>query len=133
MNTLHQTPYRCCRSRRGAVVICALVCLAVVAAMLAALVKTTLLTQRQLRVESFATQADWCADAGCARAARRLSGEAVYAGEIWDVLPDPDRSPRIARVEIVVERRGDGEATAVSVLAEYPFGDPRSVRRRRSN
>ena len=103
--------------------------MAIVTALLGMLVETALLARRQLRVDSYARQAEWCADAGLARAASRLHDDDSYTGESWEVSPDPTHTQHVAKIEVVVDRATSNHETSVTVVAEFPLGNPRSVRR----
>jgi hypothetical protein len=103
--------------------------MAIVVGLLGTLCRTALLARGQLRADTYALQAQWCADAGWARAARRLNDDVAYTGERWEIALDSAGRQRVARIEIEVDRKTSDEETQVTVVAEYPFGDPRSVRR----
>lgn len=117
-------------SRHGVVLICALCCMAVVAALVGSLVKTVLLTRQQLRIEAYSRQAEWCAEAGLQRAAQRHLADPSYVGEDWHVVPNPSKDQQ--RAHIMTDVREDLGQTWIDVTAEYPAGDLRSVRRRLS-
>src|SRR5215212_2333351 len=69
--------------RQGAVLVAALVCLLIVMAMLGAMLKGTLIAQRQLHRERDLRQTELLLQAGSDRAAYRLGTDAQYHGETW--------------------------------------------------
>ena len=144
MRTLGQHPSRFrqtsagrFRSRRGAVLVMALVCLALITAIGGALLRWALMEHKLLRSREQASQARWLAEAGVERAAARLAaakgaageqGQPVdYAGETWLVpaadLPDGGS----ARVRLRVVPMEEGRRS-IEVEVEYPFESGTPVR-----
>jgi len=118
------------RGRRGAVLIAALVCLAIVMAMLAAMLVGALQISRQMRVERDRRQCELLLQAGLDRAALRVSAAEPYPGEVWAV-PAADIIERgDGRVTIEVSRSG-AAPPQIHVVAEYPIGTASSIRRSR--
>jgi len=117
---------------RGAILIAALVCLAIVMGLLGSMLVSAIRTGRQLHAERDLRQCELLLAAGVGRAELRVTKESDYRGEAW----------RLPAAEIVA--RGDGEVTIevaldaeqkprqVSVIAEYPIGGERSIRRSRT-
>jgi hypothetical protein len=128
-----------CRYRRrgygrtqGAILIAALVCLAIVMGLLGSMLASAIRAGRQLHAERDLRQCELLLAAGVTRAELRVAKEPGYRGETW----------RLPAAEIVA--RGDGEVTIevaldaeqkprqLSVIAEYPIGGERSIRRSRT-
>ena len=136
-----QLPARGCPSRRGVVLIMALVCLALITAIGGALLRWALMEHNLLRSREQASQARWLAEAGVERAAAKLASAEEsaeqevqptgYTGETWLVpavdLPD-GRSARV-RVEVAPM---EGGRRSIEVEVEYPFesGTPVRVHKR---
>jgi len=120
------------RVRRGAVLVAALVCMAIVMTMIGAMLLAVQRTGRQAHIERDLRQCEWLLEAGLDRAAYRLACEADYRGETW-MLPS---------TEIVGS--GDGQVTTevsasteekrqlLRIVAEYPTGSECSIRRSRT-
>lgn len=118
--------------RRGAVLIVALVLMAVVMALLGVLLQGTMRARRQLHVERDRRQTELLLDAGMARATLRLSGEPEYRGETWRLEPQTIVGGGAGEVTIVAALDEARPQWKVHVVAEYPLGDDRSVRRSRT-
>ena len=118
--------------RRGAVLIVSLVLMAVVMTLLGVLLQGTLRARRQLHVERDRRQTELLLDAGLARATFRLNSEAEYSGETWRLEPQRIVGGGAGEVTIVATRDEARPQWKVQVVAEYPLGDERSVRRSRT-
>src|SRR5881227_3826668 len=68
---------------RGAVLIAALVCLAIIVAMVGSMLVAALAAGRQLHAERDLRQCDLLLQAGADRAAYRLATDRDYRGETW--------------------------------------------------
>ena len=77
--------------RRGAFMIVVLVCLIVSGMLLASLLKTALLQDRQLTIEQYRSQSGWLAEAGLERAARRLALAPRKSLKNWLVIAQSRR------------------------------------------
>ncbi|QDV33037.1 hypothetical protein [Tautonia plasticadhaerens] len=118
--------------RRGGAALVALVCLSLIAMVVAGLLRLGASRAAGLDAVARRAQADWLVEAGLERAALRVSRDPDYGGETWD-LPAEALGGRAGSVVIEVER-GEGGASGprvVRVRADYPSdGDPsRRVRR----
>jgi hypothetical protein len=115
------------RSRRGAVLIMALVCLALITAIGGALVRWALMEHNLLRSREQASQARWLAEAGIELAAAKLATAQDYAGETW-LVPAADlpegQSARV-RVQVVPIEAG---RRSIEVEVEYPLEAATPVR-----
>lgn len=116
--------------KRGAVLICVVVCLAIVTLLVAAMVQSTLLTRRQIRTEQHLRQTEWLVEAGVERAAFRLANDEEYDGEQWPLPADAIVGTHPGLVNISVRRESTGPAT-VRVVAEYPSGGATPICRTR--
>ena len=116
--------------KRGAVLVCVVVCLAVATLLLAGMLQRTLLTKRQIRTERHLRQAEWLVQAGAERAAFRLASDEEYTGELWSLAADAIVGTDSGVVSISVN--GDStDRASVRVVAEYPSGSVASIRRTR--
>jgi hypothetical protein len=118
--------------RGGAILIAALVCLAIVMALLGSMLASAIRSGRQLHAERDLRQCELLLAAGVERVQFRLASESDYRGETW----------KLPAAEIVA--KGDGEVTIevvldseqksrqLRVIAEYPVGGERSIRRSRN-
>jgi hypothetical protein len=120
------------RHRRGAVLVAALVCLTIVMAIVGGMLKATLAMRRQLRVERDVRQTELLLEAGAARAAFRLAGEADYDGETWELPAEAIIGHGSGRVTIVASREADTAPWQLKITAEYPLAGESSIRRSRT-
>jgi hypothetical protein len=110
------------RARRGAVLIMALVCLALIAALGGTLLRWAAIEHKLLRSQERASQAHWLAEAGLERAAANLSRDAGYKGETWDVAAADLPSGEAARVRMnVTPVAGEDGRRSIEVDVEYPL------------
>jgi Tfp pilus assembly protein PilX len=118
--------------RRGAVLVSALVCMLVVMALLGSMLLNTLSATRQMRMERELRQCELLLQAGLDRAAYRLSQDANYTGETWN-LPTAEIIDRgDGLVTIAVTPSENDQPAHLHVVAEYPTGSEKSIRRSRS-
>ena len=118
--------------RRGAMLVVALACLAIVMAIIGVMLQGALRARRQLHVERDLRQVELLLEAGLDRAALQLAGDDDYAGETWQIPASDLLGRGDGEVVIVAARSGDAEPWQVRVAAEYPIGTPASVRRTRT-
>ena len=118
------------RRRRGAVMVAALFCLLIVMAMIGTMLQGALRARRQLHTERNLRQAELLLQAGADRASFRLASEAGYQGETWA----PPREATVGRGQVTIEalRDSDTKPWRVHIVAEYPLGSERSIRRSRT-
>ena len=76
-----------CKSRRGAVLIVAIVCLSIATAIATAGVRHALMARRQARLDHQLRQTELLLDAGLRRAIKALSADRDYQGERWALDP----------------------------------------------
>lgn len=119
------------RSRRGFMVVVAMVCVAVVMLMAVASLRLLARERQSLRAQAWELQASALADAAIQRAGAILATQADYAGETWRVAAEQidGKHPAVVRiaVEAVADRPGERR---VRVVADYP--DDPMFRARRS-
>ena len=118
--------------RRGAMLVVALACLAIVMAIIGMMLQGALRARRQLHVERDLRQVELLLEAGIDRAAFQLASDGGYGGETWRIPASDLLGYGDGEVVIVAERSGDAEPWRVRVAAEYPVGTPKSVRRSRT-
>lgn len=116
--------------KRGAALICVVACLAVATLLLGGMLKTALLTMRQVRTERHLRQTEWLVQAGAERAAFRLASDVGYTGEEWSLAADEIVGTEPGLVTISVSRDSTDRAS-VRVVAEFPAGSAASIRRTR--
>lgn len=116
--------------RRGALLVCVVVCLSIAAGVAMAGVRSALDAHRQTRVERHLAQAEWLLEAGARRAAAQIRSTEDYEGETWSLDRDvlPGCGP--ATVQLVVNRTDDSSAAWVEVTVTLPSDSPQPVRRR---
>jgi hypothetical protein len=88
--------------RRGAVLIIALVCLVLIAAMGGTLVRWAAMEHKLLRAQESESQARWLAEAGIERAAAQLAANADYDGETWNIDAAQLPCGEAARVRLTI-------------------------------
>ncbi|HWB07677.1 MAG TPA: hypothetical protein VG826_00430 [Pirellulales bacterium] len=119
-------------NRRGAVLILALVCLALISVIGGALLRWALMEHALLRSREQASQARWLAEAGIERAAAKLAaaqreGEPDYTGETW-LIPAadlPGGQPGRIRLQVAAIEPG---RRSIEVEVEYPLESAAPVR-----
>ncbi len=122
--------YRRACGRRGVLILCVLVSLALAASLLGVWMKTLALERQEVRAEQARLQAEYLADAGVARAAAQLSADPTYAGETWQIPSESLASSAPAKVTIVVETSDDDPAARhVSASAQLADSGPARVAR----
>jgi Tfp pilus assembly protein PilX len=118
------------RSRRGSALVAALVALVLVGLLGGVLVRRGLEATRRAGLVAREAQAEALARSGLDRARARLTADADYAGETWDVDAAALGGRGAGRVQIEV--RGAGESSRrATVRAEFPAGAATPVRARR--
>jgi type II secretory pathway component PulK len=115
--------------RRGSILIVAIVCLAVVMALVGGMLLSALRSTRQLRTERDLRQCQLLLAAGIARAESQLAATANYQGETWRLSADQINSTAAGEVTIQVATDAASKQRELQVVAEYPLGDETSVRR----
>lgn len=117
------------RDRSGAVLICVLTCLLVVSGLAVAMLKSALQARKAVRLERHRAQAELLLEAGILRAVDKLSHDAEYRGEVWELPAATLSDTEPARVEIDIATSSDNVSQAVSIVAQFPADTALSVRR----
>lgn len=109
------------RSRKGAVLICALVCLLLATLMAGVLLQRTSAERERVRTAQSRLQAAWLAESALERASAALAASPGYKGEIWHPTAADIGGADGGRVAITVERvAGQAAARRVKAQADYP-------------
>jgi Tfp pilus assembly protein PilX len=112
-------------SRRGAVLVMAMVALLVVTLVAAALVRSLIATHRQSHRYADELQSQWLAEAGLARAAAKLQTDAAYQGEVWQASVAPPESNEADNGQVAITV--DPTTKKITVEAIYPQDEHRRV------
>ena len=118
--------------RRAAVLVAALVCMAIVMALLGSMLLAALRSSRQLHAERDLRQCELLLAAGLDRAAYRLAKVPDYRGETWTLPAAAIVAAGDGQVTIEVSAATQQQAPQLRVVAEYPTGSETSVRRSRT-
>lgn len=109
------------KSRRGAVLIAALVCAAVAAVVFMSALKMASAQRHRMETELWQLQAAWLAESGLERAAERLAAKPDFTGETWSISAEQLGGSYAAVVRIRVEPvRDQPKSRLVRVEADYP-------------
>ncbi len=116
--------------KRGVALICVVACLAAVTLLLGGMLKATLMTMRQVRVERHLRQTEWLVQAGAERAAFRLANDVEYTGEEWSLAADEivGTDPGVVTISVSPDST---DRASVRVVAEFPSGSAAAIRRTR--
>ncbi len=107
--------------RRGAVMIAAVVCVAVAAAVFVSALKIASAQRQRMETELWQLQAAWLAESGLDRAAQRLAAKPEFTGETWSISAERLGGPYAAVVRIRVEPiPGQPKSRRLHVEADYP-------------
>ncbi len=117
------------RDRSGAVLICVLTCLLVVSGLAVAMLKSALQARQAVRLERHRAQAELLLEAGILRAVDKLSHDAEYRGEVWELPAATLSTAEPVRVEIDLATTSDEASAAVSIVVQYPAATALSIRR----
>ncbi|MCL4201162.1 MAG: hypothetical protein KJ000_01615 [Pirellulaceae bacterium] len=110
-----------------------LVCLLVVGALGAMLVRSALREAQQSRQREQQLQTLWLVESGLERGLARLAASADYKGEIWQIPADALGGGDAATVGIVVETIEENTAARrIAVEAIYPDDSQRRIVQRRN-
>jgi hypothetical protein len=119
------------RRQQGSVLIAAIVCLAIIVAIICSMLVGALSATRQLRTERDLRQCELLLQAATERATHRLATERNYRGETWNV--SAYKIIGAADGKATIEISSDRHATTqkLAIIAEYPAGSETSIRRSR--
>ena len=119
-------------TNRGAILIAALVCLAIVMALLGVMLASAVRMGRQLHAERDLRQCELLLAAGVERAKWRLTNESDYRGESWKLSPAEIVAKGEGQVTIDAALDSSQQPWTFRVTAEYPVGSELSIRRSRT-
>jgi Tfp pilus assembly protein PilX len=104
-------------SRRGSLVVLAMLCLIVFSLISVTISQTVILQRRQLLRYHHEQQAIWLADSGLNRAAHRWQADAAWTSEVW--RPDvPDLS--VAPVVQLSRTAGPSDTIQFTAVVDWP-------------
>ncbi|MCH7686191.1 MAG: pilus assembly PilX N-terminal domain-containing protein [Planctomycetes bacterium] len=119
-------------TRRGAVVLFAIIALLLTSIIGGSLLKTALAQRRLALREQIRLQSIWLAESGVERATAKLSRDANYTGETWSVSASDIGGNKEAKVIIEVETMNEAaNRRRVTVIADYPHNSPQRSRTRK--
>ena len=127
--TLHNQRNNRSQNRQASILIAALVCLAIVMALIGGMLLSALRAARQLHLERDLRQCELLLAAGTARAIAQSVTKTDYRGETWRLAADDIANT--APGEVTIELLPDSQANRrqCRIVAEYPFGSETSIRR----
>ena len=106
---------------RGAALLMAMACLAMLSIVFGILLKVGSAERTQARTEENRLRAGWLAESGLERAWAKLSGSPDYRGETWKISPEAMRGRHGAVVAITVQPApGEPGRFVVTARADYP-------------
>ncbi|MEK6235396.1 MAG: hypothetical protein N2C14_11875 [Planctomycetales bacterium] len=116
--------------RRGAALILAVACLAVVGTLSLSMMRLGLRFAHNDRFAEQRLQAQWLAESGVRRAAHRLLSDPTYQGEFWSLSAEELGSPHeeTATVEIEIQPApDDDDRLRIRVTAVFPANQDRAA------
>ena len=115
--------------RKGAVLLVALACLALVAVVAMVVVKTQMQLKKQAELQEFQTQAEWLAESGIERGVAQLRASHKYRGEVWKISADELQERGAGEVTIeVVPSAADAATMLIRATGLFPSGQPIAAR-----
>ena len=102
-------------TRRGTIIIIAMVSLIFASAVLMTMVKSSLIHYRQTKNEQHRFQANWLAEAGLERAFVLLQKTKTYPGETWQIPAKDLAGQQAGTVTIKIEKQ-----SIITVIATFP-------------
>lgn len=115
--------------RRGAFLIIAMICLLLTSGLLATLLKMAALSRKAARMEAHSLQSEWLAESALDRAAAKLSGDASYQGETWNIKAEDLGGHHAGEVIIAVKPGDQAQFRQVEAVARFPIEGQNSVKR----
>ncbi len=118
--------------QRGILIFTILGCLTLVAMLAGVWLRLLALERQQVRTQQNVLQIEYLAESGLNRATTRLTTNAEYDGETWELSPENIGLATPAKVMITVQRDdGNPQVRAITVTAELVTAGPKKVSRRR--
>ena len=107
-------------SRRGSILVAALVCLAIVTLIMLSVFKTSLSQRHQIRLEEQQVQAELIAESGLERAVARLQKDDGYTGEDWTIDAEQldARNAALAKIKVT----NSNNQVSIAVTVKFPQG-----------
>ena len=119
------------QSRRGAVLVVALVAITIFAAIGGALVRIAVMERKTIDAQQRQRQARRLAEAGVARALARLTSDSAYRGETWTLAGKEEVAGQSASVRIEVDDHpGKPGWRRITAAADYPSDAAAKARER---
>ena len=119
-------------SRRGTVILIAMVCLLLVMMIGATLMKAAQAEQNQIGRAQSRLQADWLVEAAIERAAAHLANDSAYAGEVWKIPAEEMDSSHPATVTIEIKPTAQQpDHREINIVADYPLQPEKRTRSRK--
>ena len=116
---------RCLRYNRGAALIVVLIGMAVATTIFLSVLKLIAVQRQSVELQTRQIQASWLAESAVQRAAARLSAEASYRGETWNISAQDMGGRDDATITICVDAvSGRPDRRTIHVEADCPT-DPR--------
>jgi type II secretory pathway component PulK len=115
--------------RRGVVLVVVLACVAIISILLGTMIKSTLDWRRQVRYETWNSQAGWLAESGLRKAVHELNSNRKYAGEVWQ-LNEADGLLWPVSIDIKVTNKS--QQKTINVVATFAEETGRPVRAHRT-
>jgi Tfp pilus assembly protein PilX len=115
--------------RRGGILVLALICLVLAAALIGTVLRQVQLQRRQIAQHDRRLQAEWLAESGLERAAARLRADPAYAGETWSVPASELGGTDAGEVIVHVGAAPQTDSRNIHVEAEFPAQSTERVRR----
>lgn len=111
--------------RRGAILMLVVAVMAIVIGLSLAMVRSTLLQRARVRNDQRLAQVEFLLQSGLERAVYLHRQQKSYLAERWEISREELNGSGAAAVQIEVLP----QENAIEVTAEFPSGDPRSVKR----
>lgn len=128
---LHHAGDSACTRRRGSVMVMALACMAVAAAIALSMLRAATTSHRSLRAERHLRQVECLLTAATAKAHARLAtGGPEAADEV--LLLEPESLTGVGSARVTLAREPDAASPAIRVVVEYPLEGPVTIRRSRT-
>lgn len=124
MKRLHSNdPHSARRSRRGVMMIFAMVALLLATVVGAAILQTAMAQRRLTRRQQWRMQSAWLAESGIERADAKLRVDAGYEGETWSISAAEigGRAKGDVRIAVTADPNDENRRT-VRVIANFPAG-----------
>jgi hypothetical protein len=98
-----------------------MICLVLTSGLLGTLLRMAVLSRKAAQMEIGSLQAQWLAESALDRAAMKLSGDANYQGETWDIKAEELGGQSAGQVIIAVKPGGASHLRTVEAVARFPL------------